>query len=165
VLLPCNVVVYEDGDGTVVEAMNPIVALALGTSPALAAIAHEVAGRLLNAVGALGLVTAMSATTVEPCDEFERLRVDVEALERIFEVSTAAMVRSVLPRLPDGAALDRCIRQTSRERVAEALVHTQRAAAAVQRLSTHDAAMQPALTEQYHLIAVLERHAWQDAAD
>jgi uncharacterized protein (DUF302 family) len=40
-LLPCNVIIYEDGEGTVVEAMDPLVALGIADVPALSAVATE----------------------------------------------------------------------------------------------------------------------------
>jgi uncharacterized protein (DUF302 family) len=47
-LLPCNVIVYDNGDGTsTVEAMDPEVALAfVGDRPALAEVAREAKVRL-----------------------------------------------------------------------------------------------------------------------
>jgi uncharacterized protein (DUF302 family) len=45
VMLPCNVIVYEDGDRTVVTAVDPMETIA-GASPALRPIADEVRGRL-----------------------------------------------------------------------------------------------------------------------
>jgi uncharacterized protein (DUF302 family) len=53
VLLPCNVIVYEDGDGTVVAVMDPLAALGLTTNPALAAVAQEAADRLRRALARL----------------------------------------------------------------------------------------------------------------
>lgn len=53
-LLPCNVIVYENDDGTtVVSALNPEVALSLMPSEALAGTAAEVAARLRRAVESL----------------------------------------------------------------------------------------------------------------
>ena len=46
-LLPCNVVVYEEGEGSVVAAIDPVKALAaVVDSPALADIAEQVRGKL-----------------------------------------------------------------------------------------------------------------------
>ena len=47
-LLPCNVVVYDNGDGTsTVAAIDPMAALGIvGDNPALATVAHEAQGRL-----------------------------------------------------------------------------------------------------------------------
>ena len=54
-LLPCNVVVYDNGDGTsAVEAMDPETALALvGDNPAIAEVAHEARARLGRAIDAV----------------------------------------------------------------------------------------------------------------
>src|SRR6516165_8068194 len=54
-LLPCNVVVYDNGDGTsTVEAMDPEAALALvGDNKAIAEVAHEARARLGRAIGAV----------------------------------------------------------------------------------------------------------------
>ncbi|HEY5922643.1 MAG TPA: DUF302 domain-containing protein [Kofleriaceae bacterium] len=45
VMLPCNVIVYEDGDKSVVIAVDPMQTIA-ATSPALRPIAEDVRGRL-----------------------------------------------------------------------------------------------------------------------
>ena len=54
-LLPCNVVVYENADGTsTVEAMDPEAALGLvGDNPVIADVAHEARARLRQALDAL----------------------------------------------------------------------------------------------------------------
>jgi uncharacterized protein (DUF302 family) len=54
-LLPCNVVVYDNGDGTsTVEAMDPQAALGIvGDNPAIAEVAHEASARLHAALGRL----------------------------------------------------------------------------------------------------------------
>lgn len=54
-LLPCNVVVYDNLDGTAtVEAMDPQAALGLvGDNPAIAEVASEARARLRRAVDAL----------------------------------------------------------------------------------------------------------------
>ncbi len=44
-LLPCNVVVYEDDDGSVVSAFDPRVALGLAEKPAQAEVGEEARGR------------------------------------------------------------------------------------------------------------------------
>jgi len=51
-LLPCNVVVYDNGDETsTVEAIDPVAALGIvGDNPALATVAREAQGRLRAAV-------------------------------------------------------------------------------------------------------------------
>jgi uncharacterized protein (DUF302 family) len=54
-LLPCNVIVYDNLDGTsTVEALDPQAALALvGDNPAIAEVAHEARARLRHALDAL----------------------------------------------------------------------------------------------------------------
>ncbi len=54
-LLPCNVVVYDNGDGTsTVEVMDPEAALGLvGDNAAIADVAHEARARLRQALDAL----------------------------------------------------------------------------------------------------------------
>jgi uncharacterized protein (DUF302 family) len=51
-LLPCNVIVYDNGDGTsTVEALNPQAALGIvGDSPAIADVAREATQRLQRAI-------------------------------------------------------------------------------------------------------------------
>ncbi len=53
-LLPCNVIVYADGDESVVEAMDPLVALDIADAPALAGVATEARQRLQAALLAVG---------------------------------------------------------------------------------------------------------------
>ena len=55
-LLPCNVVVYDNGDETsTVEAMDPVAALGLvGDNPAIAEVARQAQARLRRAVDAIG---------------------------------------------------------------------------------------------------------------
>lgn len=55
-LLPCNVVVYDNQDGTSsVEALDPEAALGIiGDDPAIAAVAREAGTRLRKAIDALG---------------------------------------------------------------------------------------------------------------
>lgn len=55
-LLPCNVVVYDNGDGTSsVEAMDPEAALGIvGDNPAIAEVAQDAKSRLRRAVDSLG---------------------------------------------------------------------------------------------------------------
>ncbi len=55
-LLPCNVVVYDNGDGSSsVEALDPEAALAIvGDDPPLAGVAREAKARLRRAIAALG---------------------------------------------------------------------------------------------------------------
>ncbi len=52
-LLPCNVVVRATADGTVVEALDPQVMVALTGRPELKPVADEVARRLAAALAAL----------------------------------------------------------------------------------------------------------------
>jgi uncharacterized protein (DUF302 family) len=52
-LLPCNVVVYEEEDGAVVEAMDPETALGIVENPALTAVAQEAKERLMRALAHL----------------------------------------------------------------------------------------------------------------
>ncbi len=53
-LLPCNVVVREDADGSVlVEAMDPDAALGIVKNDAITAVAHEARERLMRALTAL----------------------------------------------------------------------------------------------------------------
>jgi uncharacterized protein (DUF302 family) len=52
-LLPCNVVVRADGDGTLVEALDPQVMVTMAGNPALAPIADEAAQRLRAALDGL----------------------------------------------------------------------------------------------------------------
>src|SRR5215471_14871099 len=55
-LLPCNVIVYDAGDGTsTVEALDPEAALGIiGGDPAVAAVAREAKTKLRAAIDALG---------------------------------------------------------------------------------------------------------------
>ena len=55
-LLPCNVIVYDNGDGTsAVEALDPEAALGIvGDNPAIATVAREAAVRLHRALDRLG---------------------------------------------------------------------------------------------------------------
>jgi len=53
-LLPCNILVYENGDGVVtVSAMNPKVTLTLVENPELNEIAKEVSSKIENALSKL----------------------------------------------------------------------------------------------------------------
>jgi uncharacterized protein (DUF302 family) len=52
-LLPCNVVVRDDPEGTIVEAIDPGVLVTVAQNPALEAIASEVSRRLGSALTAL----------------------------------------------------------------------------------------------------------------
>jgi uncharacterized protein (DUF302 family) len=52
-LLPCNVVLREDGDETVVEAMDPRAVMGLVDLPEVTAVATEVRDRLVRAIEGL----------------------------------------------------------------------------------------------------------------
>ncbi|MBX6772495.1 MAG: DUF302 domain-containing protein [Chloroflexi bacterium] len=57
-LLPCNVVVYEDDGGSVVEVMDPEAALGIVGNPAVAPIAREAKERLQKVIARLGEATS-----------------------------------------------------------------------------------------------------------
>lgn len=52
-LLPCNVVIRSDGDGSIVEAIDPVEAMQLADSPTLRVVAIEARARLARAMKAL----------------------------------------------------------------------------------------------------------------
>ena len=52
-MLPCNVIVYEEGDATMVVAVDPLETIAAG-SDALRPIADEVRGKLARVLERLG---------------------------------------------------------------------------------------------------------------
>jgi uncharacterized protein (DUF302 family) len=52
-LLPCNVVLREDGGETIVEAMDPMAALGIVDTPEIRPIAAEARERLTRAIAAL----------------------------------------------------------------------------------------------------------------
>jgi uncharacterized protein (DUF302 family) len=52
-LLPCNIVLREDGPETIVEAMDPMAALGIVDSPAIQPVAEEAKARLQRAIAAL----------------------------------------------------------------------------------------------------------------
>lgn len=53
-LLPCNVIVYENADGTsTVSALNPMAAMTVAGNPALQAIAQEASSKLQAAIDTL----------------------------------------------------------------------------------------------------------------
>jgi uncharacterized protein (DUF302 family) len=56
-LLPCNVVVYQEGEGSIVVAMDPGPVLGLVHNPALEPLAREVKQRLLAALDQLPTTT------------------------------------------------------------------------------------------------------------
>ena len=53
-LLPCNVIVYEEGDGSVVAAVDPLSLLGVLDNPALREVAQEAEARLRRAIDGLG---------------------------------------------------------------------------------------------------------------
>jgi uncharacterized protein (DUF302 family) len=53
-LLPCNVVLRTDDDGTIVEALDPMAALGIVGNDAVRVVAEEARQRLERAVAALG---------------------------------------------------------------------------------------------------------------
>lgn len=52
-LLPCNVIVYAEGDGSVVSMFDPETGMALASSPALDGVAREARERLQRALDAI----------------------------------------------------------------------------------------------------------------
>jgi uncharacterized protein (DUF302 family) len=52
-LLPCNVVLREDGSETIVEAMDPMAALGIVDAPGVRPVAEEARARLERAIAAL----------------------------------------------------------------------------------------------------------------
>jgi uncharacterized protein (DUF302 family) len=52
-LLPCNVVLREDGPNTIVEAMDPMAALGIVDAPDVRPVAEEAKARLVRAIAAL----------------------------------------------------------------------------------------------------------------
>lgn len=55
-LLPCNVIVYQDGDGTVVAALDPGTMVDLTGNPALQRVADEARRRLARVIEAMSSV-------------------------------------------------------------------------------------------------------------
>ena len=53
VLLPCNVVVRQDGDQVMVAAMEPLAALRLANNPALEPLARDARARIERAIGGI----------------------------------------------------------------------------------------------------------------
>lgn len=53
-LLPCNVVVYEDGEETVVAALDPGTMVSLTNNPGLHGVAVEARERIERVIGAMG---------------------------------------------------------------------------------------------------------------
>ena len=52
-LLPCNVVLREDGPETIVEAMDPLAVLGIVREPAIASVAEEAKARLERVIEGL----------------------------------------------------------------------------------------------------------------
>lgn len=53
-LLPCNVIVYEnEGGGAIVSAIDPIVAMGMVENPTLGEVAKEVREKLVNVINSL----------------------------------------------------------------------------------------------------------------
>jgi uncharacterized protein (DUF302 family) len=52
-LLPCNVVLREDGPDTIVEAMDPMTALGIVDTPEIRRVAEEARERLMRAIAVL----------------------------------------------------------------------------------------------------------------
>lgn len=53
-LLPCNVIVYEEGDGAVVSAIDPMAATSMVENPALQEVVATVKAKLRGVVETLG---------------------------------------------------------------------------------------------------------------
>jgi uncharacterized protein (DUF302 family) len=53
-LLPCNVIVYRDGEDTVVAVLDPVTMVDLTDNPALEKVAREARARLEQVVEAMG---------------------------------------------------------------------------------------------------------------
>jgi uncharacterized protein (DUF302 family) len=53
-LLPCNVVLREDGPDTIVEAMDPMAVIAIADVPGIRSVAEEARARLERAIASLG---------------------------------------------------------------------------------------------------------------
>jgi uncharacterized protein (DUF302 family) len=52
-LLPCNVIVYEEGEGSMVAIVDPTVMLGVGLSPGLAGVGEEATARLRRVLASL----------------------------------------------------------------------------------------------------------------
>ena len=53
-LLPCTVIVYEDGDDTVVSIIDPVVMMGVVNNPDVEPVANEAAERLQRVITAVG---------------------------------------------------------------------------------------------------------------
>ncbi len=52
-LLPCNVIVYEEGGGSVIEILNPIIMMDVADNPDLVPVAQDAQERLLRVINKL----------------------------------------------------------------------------------------------------------------
>ena len=52
-LLPCNVIVYEEGDGSMVSAIDPVEAMAVVDNPKLKPVAEQVRAKLERVIDSL----------------------------------------------------------------------------------------------------------------
>jgi uncharacterized protein (DUF302 family) len=52
-LLPCNVIVYEEGEGAVVSIIDPLAMVGVSHNPALGEVAQEAGGKLQRVVDGL----------------------------------------------------------------------------------------------------------------
>jgi uncharacterized protein (DUF302 family) len=52
-LLPCNVIVYEEGDGSMVSAIDPVEAMAVVDNPKLKPVAEQVKAKLERVIDSL----------------------------------------------------------------------------------------------------------------
>jgi uncharacterized protein (DUF302 family) len=52
-LLPCNVIVYETDEGSVISIINPLVMMSFVENPGLESVAQEAAARLQRVIAAL----------------------------------------------------------------------------------------------------------------
>jgi uncharacterized protein (DUF302 family) len=51
--LPCNVIVYEEGDGVVISIVDPIAMMGITTNPTLSPVAYDARARLKRVAAAL----------------------------------------------------------------------------------------------------------------
>ncbi len=61
-LLPCNVVLREEGTETIVEAMDPLAALGIVDAPGVQPVAEEATERLQRAISSLELASLATST-------------------------------------------------------------------------------------------------------
>ena len=60
-LLPCKVIVYEEGEGSAVAAVDPMATLGEVENPELAAVSQEVRSRLERVIGSLARIRGHGA--------------------------------------------------------------------------------------------------------